>query len=170
MEDAIRTPDISKSVQRYQLDIDEAKVRLYFATSPGTWLMPTRMVINTESTIGYNNQLKQATPGMKLGVNNDINLGTKKASLRPMDGGPSKINPPNSHPSNPIHKQAMQALGLGEKKSEKARVTPTEEPTSTQTEAPASKQTDSEIEPHHINKAIIAVGAVVLAGLVVWMR
>ena len=21
-----------------------------------------------------------------------------------MDGGPSKINPPNSHPSNPIHK------------------------------------------------------------------
>ena len=58
MEDAIRTPDISKSVQRYQLAIDEAKVRLDFATSPGTWLMPSRMVINTESTIGYNNQLK----------------------------------------------------------------------------------------------------------------
>ena len=36
-----------------------------------------------------------------------------------MDGGPSKINPPNSHPSNPIHKQAMQALGLGEKKVRK---------------------------------------------------
>ena len=33
-----------------------------------------------------------------------------------MDGGPSKINPPNSQPSNPIHKQAMEALGLGEKK------------------------------------------------------
>ena len=26
-----------------------------------------------------------------------------------MDGGPSKINPPNSHPSNPIHKAAMAA-------------------------------------------------------------
>ena len=26
-----------------------------------------------------------------------------------MDGGPSKINPPNSHPSNPIHKAAMGA-------------------------------------------------------------
>ena len=78
MEDAIRTPGISKSVQRYQLAIDEAKVRLDFATNPGTWLMPSRMVINTESTIGYNNQLKQATPGMKLGVNNNINLGTKK--------------------------------------------------------------------------------------------
>ena len=116
MEDAIRKPDISKTVQRDQLAIDEAKVRLDFATSRGTWLIPSRMVINTESTIGYNNQLKQATPGMKLGVNNDINLHTKKASLQPMDGGPSKINPPNSHPSNPIHKQAMQALGLGEKK------------------------------------------------------
>ena len=116
MENVIRTPDISKSVQTYQLAIDEAKVRLDFANSLGTWLMPSRMVINTKSTIAYNNQLKQATPGMKLGVNNDINLGTKKASLRPMDGGPGKINPPNSHPSNPIHKQAMQALVLGEKK------------------------------------------------------
>ena len=26
-----------------------------------------------------------------------------------MDEGPSKINPPNSHPSNPIHKAAMAA-------------------------------------------------------------
>ena len=119
VEDVIRTPDISKSVQRYQLAVDEAKVRLDFATSPGSWLMPSHMVINTESTIGYNNQLKQATPDMKLSVNNDINLGTKKASLKLMDGGPSKINPPNSHPSNPIHKQAMEALGLGEKKVRK---------------------------------------------------
>ena len=78
MEDAIRTPDISKNVQRYQLAIDEAKVRLDFATSPGTWLMPSRMVINNESTIGYNNQLKQATPGMKLGGNNDKKFRHKK--------------------------------------------------------------------------------------------
>ena len=137
--------------------------------------MPSRLVINTESTIGYNNQLKQATPDMKLGVNSDINLGTKKASIKPMDGGPSKINPPNSHPSNPIHKQAMEALGLGEKKVRKQVLRRLllrlkSPPPFTQTEAPASKQTDSEIKPHHINKAIIAVGAVVLAGLVVWMR
>ena len=157
MEDAIRTPDISKSVQRYQLAIDEAKVRLDFVTSPGSWLMPSRMVINTESTIGYNNQLKQATPDTKLGVNNLINMGTKKASLKPMDGRPSKINPPN-----PIHKKAMEALGVGEKKSKKASVMLAP----MQTEAP---QTNSEIEPHHINKAIIAV-AVVLARLVVWKR
>ena len=53
---------------------------------------------------------------MKLGVNNSIGLGTKKAGLRPMDGGPTKVTVPNSHPSNPVHKQAMQAQGLGKKK------------------------------------------------------
>ena len=46
---------------------------------------------------------------MKLGINNDVNLGTKKAALQLLDGGPSKINPPNSHPSNPIHKATMAA-------------------------------------------------------------
>ena len=72
--------------------------------------MPARMIINTESTVGYNNKLKQAVEGMKLGVNNGANLGTKKAGTpaRWM-AGPSKINPPNSHPSNPIHKAAMAA-------------------------------------------------------------
>ena len=71
--------------------------------------MPARMIINTESIVGYNNKLKQATAGMKLDVNNDVNLGTKKAALQLMDGGPSKINPPNSHPTSPIHKAAMAA-------------------------------------------------------------
>jgi len=64
------------------------------------------MIINTASTIGYNNKLKQAVSGMKLGVNNEVNPDTKKAGLKLMAGGPSKINPPNSHPSNPIHKAA----------------------------------------------------------------
>ena len=104
VENAIRQPDLAKSVQRYQLVVDEAKVRLNLAVCPGAWLMPARMIINTESTVGYNNKLKQAAPGMKLGVNNDVNPGTKKVGLQLMDGGPSKINPPNSHPSNPIHK------------------------------------------------------------------
>ena len=35
---------------------------------------------NTESTIGYNNKLKQAVAGMKLGVNNKVNSGTKKSA------------------------------------------------------------------------------------------
>ena len=41
---------------------------------------------------------------MKLGVNNSVNLETKKVGVRLMDGGPSKIDRPTSHPSNPIHK------------------------------------------------------------------
>ena len=109
MEDTIRQTDLAKSVQRYQLADDEAKVRLNLAVCPIAWLMPGRMIINTESIVGYNNKLMQAKVGMKLGVNNDVNLGTKKAALQLMDGGPSKINPPSSHPSNPIHKAAMAA-------------------------------------------------------------
>ena len=76
MEDAIRQPDLAKSVQRYQLAVNEAKVRLNLAVCPGAWLMPARMIINTSSIVGYNNALKQAKVGMKLGINNDVNLGT----------------------------------------------------------------------------------------------
>ena len=126
MEDSIRQPDLAKSVQRYQLAVNEAKVRLNLAVCPGAWLMPTRMVINTGSIVGYNNALKQAKAGMKLGINNDVNLGTKKAALQLMDGGPSKINPPNSHPSNPIHKAAMAAQSPKPK--------PADEPLETQTD------------------------------------
>ena len=104
LEEAIRQPNLSKSVQRYQLAVDEAKVRSNLAVAPGTWLMPARMVINTGSVAGYNNQLRQATPNMKLGVNNSVNLETKKVGARLMDGEKSKIGRPTSHPSNPIHK------------------------------------------------------------------
>ena len=62
----ISMPGISKSVQRYQLAVDEAKVRLDFVVAPGTWLMPSRMVINTESVVGYNNKLKQTGAGMMM--------------------------------------------------------------------------------------------------------
>ena len=71
--------------------------------------MPSCMVINTESTVGYNNQLKQAGPGMKLGVNNNVNTGTKKVGIQHMDGLLPKTNRPTSHPSNPIHKEAIAA-------------------------------------------------------------
>ena len=72
VEDAIRQPDLAKSV------VDEAKVKLNLAVCPGAWLVPGRMVINTESVVGYNNQLKQAVEEMKLGINNNMNKGTKK--------------------------------------------------------------------------------------------
>ena len=41
VEDAIRQKSISKSVQRFQLAIDEARVRLNFSVSRGTWRMPS---------------------------------------------------------------------------------------------------------------------------------
>ena len=34
LEDAIRQPDLAKSVQRYQLTVDEANVRLNLAVAP----------------------------------------------------------------------------------------------------------------------------------------
>ena len=79
VEDAIRNPDISKSVQRFQLAIESAKVRLDLAISPGTWLLPSKMVVNTESVVGYNNKLKKATSFMKIGVNSDLNIPARRS-------------------------------------------------------------------------------------------
>ena len=154
MEDSIRQPDLAKSVQRYQLAVDQAKVRLNLAVCPGAWLMPARMVINTGSIVGYNNALKQAKAGMKLGINNDVNLGTKKAALQLMDGGPSKINPPNSHPSNPIHKAAMAAQN------------PKMETPQKKTAAAPEKQTETKTPQHEINKTAVIVGAAGVVALI----
>ena len=154
--------DISKNVQRYQLAIDESKVRLDFATAPGSWLMPSRMIINTESIVGYNNNLKQATQGMKLGVNDGVNMGTKKVGVTHMEGGPPKTNRPTSHSSNPIHKAAVAA---------QSGKTTTPDPESEPAPAPeAPQKSETKIEPHSVNKTIVAVGALALAGLAVWMR
>ena len=59
------------------------------------------MIINTESIVGYNNNLRRATDDMKLGVNNQVNQDTKKASLKLMAGGPSKIKLPKQPPLKP---------------------------------------------------------------------
>ncbi|KAL9973502.1 hypothetical protein ACROYT_G019971 [Oculina patagonica] len=157
VEDAIRQPDLAKSVQRYQLAIDEAKVRLNLAVCPGAWLMPARMVINTESVVGYNNQLKQAVVGMKLGVNDEVNKATKKAALKLMAGGKSKINPPNSHPSNPIYKSATA------KKNQAPAASAAETQASNAQSAKPTKAVAN--DSHEINKATVAVGAVGAAAL-----
>ena len=113
------------------------------------------MIINTESVVGYNNNLRRATDDMKLGVNNHVNQGTKKASLKLMAGGPSKVNPPNSHPSNPIHKQATEAQGIAP-------------PAPTPPAQPATPATTEPVDSHHVNKALIAVGALALVGLIIY--
>ena len=55
IEDAIRQPDLAQNVQRYQLAVDQAEVRLDLAVCPGMLLllMPMKMIINTKSTVGY---------------------------------------------------------------------------------------------------------------------
>ena len=82
VEDAIRNPEISKSVQRFQLAIQSAKVRLDLAISPGLWLLPSKMVVNTESVVGYNNKLKKATTFMRIGVNSDLNIPVRRSALK----------------------------------------------------------------------------------------
>ena len=154
LEDAIRQPDLAKSVQRYQLAVDEANVRLNLAVCLGAWLMPASMIINTKSTVGYNNRLKQAVPGMKLGMNNDVNSGTKKVGIQNMEGGPAKINPPNSHPSNPIHKAAMAA-------QEPKPASKTQRPEIETTEKTVSEETPQ----HEINKTAVIVGGFAFAAL-----
>lgn len=78
LEGSTRQTDLSKGVRRYQLPIDEGKLRLDLAAAPRAWLMPFRMVINTERTDAYNNKLKQATPNMELGLTNDVNKETQQ--------------------------------------------------------------------------------------------
>ena len=82
VEDAIRNPNISKSVQRFQLAIKSAKVRLDLAISPGLWLLPSKMVVNTESVVGYNNKLKKATTFMRIGVNSDLNIPVRRSAQK----------------------------------------------------------------------------------------
>ena len=82
VEDAIRNPEISKSVQRFQLAIESAKVRLDLAISPGLWLLPSKMVVDTESVVGYNNKLKKATSFMRIGVNSDLNIPVRRSALK----------------------------------------------------------------------------------------
>ena len=156
MEDAIRQPDLAERVQRYQLAVDQAKVRLNLGVAPKAWLMPARMIINTASTVGYSNKLKQAVSGMKLGVNNEVNPDTKNAGLKLMAGGPSKINPPSSHPSNPIHKAAT----AGSRKPASSE-TQQAQPTTQKIEPEAPHKTSQ----HEINQTAVIVGVVGLSAL-----
>ena len=127
--------------------------RLNLAVAPMAWLiMPARMIINTESVVGFDNKLKQAVSGMKLGVNNSVNPGTKKAGLKHMAGGPSKVNQPNSHPSNPIHKAATAAA------STETQQAP---PTAQKIEPKVSDKTPQ----HEVNKTAVIIGVVGLTAL-----
>ena len=157
VEDAIRQPDLAKSVQRYQLAIDQARVRLNFAVCPGAWLMPANMVINTGSTIGYNNQLKQAIPGMKLGVNGEVNKSTKKAGVTNMDGGPSKIK--RAQPKDRLKTDDDDEDNF---KSPQHSATNKQDSVKDKSE-PDENNVKDKVTAHENNKAYLIAGVVVLA-------
>ena len=96
LEDSIRKPNISASIQRFQIAVQKARVKLDLAISPGTWLLHASMVINTASKIGYNNDLRRASPQMRLGVNDNVNVDIKQTGIPKNNFVPSKNKLPHA--------------------------------------------------------------------------
>ena len=96
LKDSIRKPNISASIERFQLAVQEARVKFDLAISPGTWLFPVRMVINTASKIGYSNELRRASPQMQLGVNDNVNVGIKHTGIPQHNFASSKNKLPHA--------------------------------------------------------------------------
>ena len=81
-ESSIINNNLSKSVERFQLSIQESKVKLDLGISPGTWLTASNFILNTESKISYNNYRRHATPSMHLGLNSYLNKQTKITGIK----------------------------------------------------------------------------------------
>ena len=99
-ESSVIENDISKSIQNYQQSVQETKLRLDLAIAPGVWLMPSNMIINTESVVGYNNKLMKATEDMNFGVNNSLNTETKPVGIN-HNLGASKVSLPHKTEKKP---------------------------------------------------------------------
>ena len=93
-ESAVIEEDLATSVQRYQLAVQEAKLRLDLAIAPGIWLMPSNLVINTESIVGYNNELQKADENMQFGVSVGVNEKSKSVGIK-HNLGDSKVKLPH---------------------------------------------------------------------------
>ena len=70
------------------------KLRLDLAIAPGIWLVPSNLIINTESIVGYNNDLQKADENMKFGVNDTVNEKSKKVGVE-HNMGSSKVKLPH---------------------------------------------------------------------------
>ena len=171
VEDALSTLTVSNEPVKYQNAIERTKVRLNFAVARGALLLPARMIINKDSVAGYNNNLRKTTDDMKLGVNNQVNQDTKKTGIPKMGGaGGSKVKPPNSHPSNKIHTNALQAQGLAKTKPQtKPQTTPQPKPQATPQNTPQNTPQDT-VDQHHVNKALVGIGVLALVGVGAWLR
>ena len=144
IEDAIRNPDISKSVQRFQLAIESAKVRLDLAISPGLWLLPSKMVVNTESVVGYNNKLKKATTFMKIGVNSDLNIPVRRSAQK-HNFGRGAVKLPHS--------------GVETQKTKETQVVKSEKSEKSEKNEKSEAKTVSTSHENNLNVLIIVAGA-----------
>ena len=156
VENAIRNPDISKSVQRFQLAIESAKVRLDLAISPGLWLLPSKMVVNTESVVGYNNKLKKATTFMRIGVNSDLNIPVRRSAPK-HNLGSRAVKLPHSGVETRVVKSETK-----EKQVAKSKTSETREASETRDsetgEAASETKTVSTSHETNLNVLIIVAG------------
>ena len=160
IEDAIRNPDIKKSVQRFQLAIESAKVRLDLAISPGLWLLPSKMVVNTESVVGYNNKLKKATSFMRIGVNSDLNIPVRRSAPK-HNLGSRAVKLPHSGVETPETKEKQVVKS---KTSEKSKTTETRDSETGDSGAGVTKETKTVSTSHETNLNVL----IIVAGGLAW--
>ena len=161
VEDAIRNPDISKSVQRFQLAIESAKVRLDLAISPGTWLLPSKMVVNTESVVGYNNKLKKTTSFMKIGVNSDLNIPVRR-SVSKHNFGSGAVKLPHSG----VERKYIDPVpaSKSENKAKQAKQAETKETRVVKNEKRETSEAKNVYTSHEINLNVL----IIVAGGLAW--
>ena len=167
VEDAIRNPDISKSVQRFQLAIQSAKVRLDLAISPGLWLLPSKMVVNTESVVGYNNKLKKATTFMRIGVNSDLNIPVRRSAPKHNLGSRAVKLPHSGVETQVVKSGTKEKQVVKSKTSEKSKTTETRDSETGDSGAGVTKET-SETKTvstsHETNLNVL----IIVAGVLAW--
>ena len=69
------------------------------------------MIINTESTVGYNNKDRKANSSMKLGVNSDVNIEQKPLRIK-HNLGPSKVNHYNQKAKSPKKSEETESVTM----------------------------------------------------------
>lgn len=88
LEDMITEEEDYKNYERYQDAVTETKVKLDMAISPELYMLPSKMIINTESAAGYNNKLVYASTDMQFGYNGDVNNDKLGGAVHTMEGPP----------------------------------------------------------------------------------
>ena len=126
-----------------------------FAISSGTWLLPSKMVVNTESVVGYNNKLKKATSFMKIGVNSDLNIPVRRSTPK-HNFGPGAVKLPHSGVKTQNNKQETKETRVV--KSEKSKKSDSESEASKAAGVASEAKTVSTSHETNLNVLIIIAG------------